>query len=194
MAVAAGDHSHGSLELGRTTGPDYSHRQLSGTYTDIAELSESSNFPLHSTATDMTSSNHRDHLAGHHSQDTTLPDETMSEDRLSPLPHTLNHAAMWENSQSQGTAFVVVNGMTVIRPDESSNATVDESQEWDWCDVSQIVVAAAAQAAAAASQLEHNDGDAAVVSESAADVESESLALDTMVENYIDWPDSSSSE
>jgi hypothetical protein len=139
----------------------------------------------------MTSSNHH-HLAGHHSQDTAIPDETMSEDRLSPLPpHIQNHAAMWENSQSQGTAFVVVNGMTVIRPDES-NVTVDESEDWDWCDVSQVVVAAAQAASAAASQLEHNDGDAAVVSEAAADLESESLALDTMVEKYIDWPDSNS--
>ncbi|KAG1889853.1 hypothetical protein F4604DRAFT_1673390 [Suillus subluteus] len=206
MAVVAGGRNRGSLKLGRTTSPDYSHHQLSGTYTDIAELSKSSNLPMHSTTTTVTSSDNRvmtgtlsrheshHHLTEYLSQDTTIPDETMSEvDRLSPLPHILNDVAMWENSHPQGTAFVVVNGMMVIRPDES-DATVDESEGWDWCDVSHVVVAAAQAAAASESQLEHNDGhrDAAMVSESASNLETGSLALDTMMYTYIDWPDSNS--
>ncbi|KAG1837304.1 hypothetical protein DFJ58DRAFT_734427 [Suillus subalutaceus] len=162
---------------------------------------------MHSTATTVTSSDNRVmtgtlsrheshyHLTKYYSQDTTIPDETMSEvDRLSPLPHILNDAAMWENSHPQGTAFVVVNGMTVIRPDES-DATVDESDGWDWCDVSHVVVAAAQAVATSESQLEHNDGDrdAAMVSESASsNSETGSLALDTMMDTYIDWLDSNS--
>jgi hypothetical protein len=201
VAIAAGGHNHGSLELGRTTGPDYSPCKLSDTYTDIAELSESPNLPLHSTATTMISSDNRvmagtlsyhnshHNLTEHHSQNTNVLDESMPElDRLSPLPHILNHAAMQENFHSQGTAFIVVNGMMVIQPDES-DAMVDELEDWDWCEVSRIVVAAAQ--AEAASQLEHNDDDAVVMSESASDLESESLALDTM-NKYIDWPESNS--
>jgi hypothetical protein len=201
MAIAAGGHNRSSLELGHTTGPDYSRCQLSGTYTDIAELSESSNLPLHSTVTTVISldnrimagtlSYHNSHhnLTKHHSQNTTVPDETMPKsDRLTPLLHILNHAAMQENFHSQGTAFIVVNGMMVIRPDES-DAMVDELEDWDWCEVLCVVVAAAQ--AEAASQLQHNDDDAVVVSKSASDLESESLALDTMNE-YIDWPESNS--
>jgi hypothetical protein len=89
---------------------------------------------------------------------------------------------------SPGTTFVIVNGMTVV-PDEV-DAMVDESEDWDWQFVSRAVVAAAAAAAESSSRLEHDhDGDAAAA---APDSDSESLAVDSMMDNYIDWPDKDS--
>jgi hypothetical protein len=82
-----------------------------------------------------------------------------------------------------GTTFVIVNGMTVV-PDEV-DAMVDESEGWDWQYVLHTVVTAAA--AASSSRFEH-DGDTATVP----DLDSESLAFDAMMDNYIDWPDKDS--
>ncbi|KAG2737276.1 hypothetical protein P692DRAFT_20823848, partial [Suillus brevipes Sb2] len=166
-------HNRDTLELGRTTDPGYS--QLSGTDTVSAgaELSESSNFPPHSTATsttssdsrrDMTETRHHNDLTECHSHwqesesSTYAPDEA-AVDRFPALPPHLNRAP-GSSMHSPGTTFVIVNGMTVV-PDEV-DAMVDESEDWDWQFVSRAVVAAAAAAAESSSRLEHDhDGDAA---------------------------------
>lgn len=113
---------------------------------------------------------------------TYAPDEAAM-DRFPALPH-LNHAP--GSMHSPGTTFVIVNGMTVV-PDEV-DAMVDESEDWDWQFVSRAVVAAAAAASKSSSRLEH-DGDAAAA---VPDSDSESLAVDSMMDNYIDWPDKDS--
>lgn len=204
-AVVAGDrdqfadfnaYNPDTLELGRTTGAGYSQRSGTGAVSAGAELSESSNFPPHSTATSATSLDNRRGMTEtrHHNVtdchshwqesegSTNAPDDAVDRFPASPLNHAPGHGSV----HSPGTTFVIVNGMTVV-PDKV-DAMVDESEDWDWQYVSRAVVAAAAAVSESSSRHEHDDGlgDAAAA---VPDSESESLVLDTMMDNYIDWPD-----
>lgn len=187
-----------TLELGRTTGPGYSQRSGTGNISAGAELSESSNFPPYSTATSTTSSdNRRDMTETRHHNITDCHSHWQQSEGSANSPGDavdrpalpLNHAAPGHGSMhSPGTTFVIVNGMTVV-PDEV-DAMVEESEDWDWQYVSRAVVAAAAAVSESSSRREHDDGAAAAAV--VPDSDSESLALDTMMDNYIDWPDKDS--
>lgn len=180
-------NEHTSLEMGRTsaTGPlgrrDVDH---SDTVTNNIQLSNfpQANLSPHSPVT--TSS--VDTIQTHHNcaqkepdelEDTNVPDEVSDDaDRLSPLD---SGAAMMRENSCSGAPFVVVNGMTVIpnRVDEPVNESELSpscmEDDLEWHQISQAVVAAAR----AASQLEH------------AAAESQSLAIASAMDTYIDWPE-----
>jgi hypothetical protein len=178
---------HNSLEMNRTTvtGPGQNDNVLPGTVTDNTELSEfpQANLSPHSTVTtssDNTTQTHHDSAQQPELKGTNVPDEVVYDvDMLSSLDSDVNSAAMMRGDSRLGTPFVMVNGMTVV-PD-GIGETVNGSElspsctEDEWYYISQAVAAAAS----AVSQLEHAE-------------ESQSLALTTAMESYIDWPDEES--
>ncbi|KAG1758586.1 hypothetical protein EDD22DRAFT_849903 [Suillus occidentalis] len=187
---AAVVNEHTSLEMGRTsaTGPlDRRDVDHSDPVTDNSQFSNfpQANFPPHSPVT--TSSVNT--IQTHHNcaqkepdelEGTNVPDEVSDDaDRLSPLDSDVNRAAMMRESSCLGVPFVVVNGMTVVpnRVDEPVNESELSpscmEDDLEWHQISQAVVAAAR----AASQLEH------------AAAESQSLAIASAMDTYIDWPE-----
>ncbi|KAG2152594.1 uncharacterized protein EDB93DRAFT_1249106 [Suillus bovinus] len=189
-------NEHTSLEMGCTTATGPGRRDIdhSDTVTNNRDTQQS-NFPQadlfpHSSVTtssvNMIQATH--HICAQEQHDelegTDVSDEVVCDaDALSPLDSDVNHAAamMWGNS-CLGAPFVVVNGMTVIpnRVDEpvhgSELSPSCMEDEIEWYHISQAVVAAAK----AASQLEH------------AAAESQSSALATTMDTYIEWPEEDS--
>lgn len=172
-------------------GPGHSDIELPGTVADNAELSEfpRANLPPHSNVT--TSSDNAVAIQAcrsltqqqlDESEGTLVPVEVSYDAGGSTLDSDVGHATMMRGETCSGTPFVVVNGMTVI-PDENDE-TVDSDglelttscTEDEWYHISQAVVAAAS----AASKLELEERAAA---------ESQSVALATAMDSYIDWPE-----
>ncbi|KAG2744921.1 hypothetical protein P692DRAFT_20820818 [Suillus brevipes Sb2] len=170
------------------------HRNGDGKFTNNRDTQQS-NFPQadlfpHSpvTTSSVNTTQVTHHICAQEQPDelegTDVSDEVVYDaDALSPLDSDVNHAvAMIQGNSCLGAPFVVVNSMTVVpnRVDEPAHGSELSpscmEDEMEWYHISQAVVAAAK----AASQLEH------------AAAESQSSALATAMDTYIEWPEEDS--